>query len=162
MMTDQEQELVSRMWKELSSSPFVMLGLAGAREAHAQPMTAFFDKDSGPIYFFTSADNSLIGALVGSPRAVVTYSAKGHDLFATLHGTLQVSNDQAVIDHFWNSRIAAWFPRGRTDPSLTLLRFDPDNSEIWEASGSVGGFFSRLMGRDPRAKAEEKVAQVAL
>ncbi len=30
--------------------------------------------------------------------------------------------------------VAAWFPEGKDDPELTLLRLEPDDAEVWIAN----------------------------
>jgi len=128
------QEMKEKFWDALEDSPFVMLGLAGVDEAHTQPMTAQFDDDlPNRIYFYTNRQNRLIAALAQSHRAVFAYSAKGHDLFASVHGTLEVDNDPAVIDKFWSPVVSAWYEKGKEDPDLVLLRFDLGEAQIWKA-----------------------------
>ena len=48
-------EIEARFWKALKSDMTVMLGLAGGRDGHAQPMTAQLGESDGrgPIWFFT-------------------------------------------------------------------------------------------------------------
>ncbi|WP_380875140.1 general stress protein [Sphingomonas sp. DBB INV C78] len=157
-----EAEIEARFWKDLKASPFLMIGLVGAADAHAQPMTAFFDDDHGPIYFFTSRDNNLVSKLTQSHHAIANYVAKDHDLFASVHGHLNVETNAAVIDHFWNSRIASWYEGGRDDPKLALLRLDTERAEIWLGASSFGAAIKRLLGRDPKADYAGKVAEVQL
>ena len=128
-------ELKEAFWDELEDSPFVMLGLSGVAQSHAQPMTAQFDEDiPNTLFFFTGRDNSMVQALSQSHDAVVNYVAKGHDLFACVHGTLTVDQDPKTIDKFWSPMVAAWFEGGREDPSLTLMRFDAGPAEIWRST----------------------------
>jgi general stress protein 26 len=49
-------------------------------------------------------------------RAIATFASKGHDLFATLHGSVSLDNDRAVIDRLWNRFVAAWYEGGKDDP----------------------------------------------
>lgn len=135
-----EVELKSLFWNELSDSPFVMLGLEGVEDSRTRPMTAQIDvpegadkDEGGEIYFFASKSESLVKALGDSHRAVATYAAKGHKLFAHIHGTISQSNNRAVIDRLWNPIIASWYKDGKTDPDLALLRFDTDTANIWKA-----------------------------
>lgn len=135
-----EQELKSLFWKELGSSPFVMLGLQGVDDSRTRPMTAQVDvpegadkKDGGPIYFFASKSESLVKSLGSGHRAVATYAAKGHDLFAHIHGTLVETTDRAVVDRLWNPIIASWYKDGKDDADLALLRFDTDSANLWKA-----------------------------
>lgn len=157
-----DAEIEGRFWKELKSNPVLMIGLVGASEAHAQPMTAFFDGDQGPIWFFTARDNNLVAKLSQSHHAIANYVAKGHDLFASVHGRLTIENDPAVIDRFWNSHVAAWYEGGRQDPKLALLRLDTDHAEIWLNASSVATAVKAMLGRDPKADYKDKVAEVSL
>lgn len=155
-------EIEAKFWKELNATPVLMIGLVGAEDAHAQPMTAFFDKDHGPLYIFTSRDNGLVQKLAQSHNAIANFVGKGRDLFATIHGRLSVDNDPATIDKYWNSQIAAWYEEGRQDPKITLLRFDADQAEIWLNASSIGAALKSLLGRDPKQDYQGKVAEVSL
>jgi general stress protein 26 len=140
-MTETEYKLESRLWKALKDDRTVMLGLAGVEEGHSQPMTAqiLHDEDErGPIWFFTSTDSDLVKALTDSHRAVVHFSSKGHDLFASLHGMLTLDNNRQVIDQLWNSFIAAWYEGGKDDPKLQLLRLDPERAQVWLNENNCG------------------------
>jgi general stress protein 26 len=135
-----EVELKALFWEELQDSPFVMLGLIGVEDSRTRPMTAQVDvpeggdaKDGGEIYFFASKSESLVQAIDGGHRAVATYAAKGHKLFAHVHGDLSISNDRAVIERLWNPIVASWYKDGKDDPDLALVRFDTDKAEIWKA-----------------------------
>ena len=157
------QELEAKFWKSLGSDMTVMLGLDGAEDGHTRPMTAQFENDQGPIWFFTSRDNELVHALSGSgDRAISSFVSKGHDLFATIHGSLSVDNDRATIDRLWNSFVAAWYEGGKDDPKLVLLRLDPEKAQIWENGSSIIAGIKMLFGRDPKQDYKDKVAEVSL
>ena len=157
-----DAEIEARFWKELKASPFVMLGLNGSREAHGQPMTAFFEGEQGPLWFFTTNDNTLVAALSGTHDAIANYVGKGHDLFAAIYGSLSVDNDRATIDRLWNSYVEAWFEGGKNDPKLTLLRLDTTKAELWLGGSSIGAAVMRLFGRDPKQDYKDNRAEVAL
>jgi general stress protein 26 len=139
-----------------------MLGLHGVERAHPRPMTAQFDEDRAPIWFFTSNDSELVRALGAGSRAIATFAAKDHDLFATMHGILSLDNNRANIDRFWNRFVAAWFPGGKEDPKLALLRFDAEGAEIWLDDSSFLAGIKLLLGADPKEEYKDKVAEVSL
>jgi general stress protein 26 len=156
------QELETKFWKALKSDMTLMLGLNGLEDGHTRPMTAQLDGDRGPIWFFTTNETLLAKDLSKGSRAIATFTSKGHDLFATIHGDLRVDNDRAVIDRLWNSHVAAWYPGGKTDPLLTLLRLDAESAEIWlDASGFVAGV-KALFGVDPKESYKDNMAKVSL
>jgi general stress protein 26 len=157
-----DTEIEAKFWKELKSSPFVMLGLNGSAEAHGQPMTAQFEGEGGPLWFFTTKDNGLVQALQESQEAIANYVSKGHDLFASVHGTLSVDRNEATIDRLWNPHVAAWYEGGREDPKLALLRLDTTKAMLWLGGTSIGAAILRLLGRDPKADYKDNIAEVTL
>lgn len=161
-----DREIEDKFWSELKDSPFIMLGVEGTRDGATQPMTAVFqdeDRDAGLLWIFTAKDHDLTRAMGQSNRAIGSYSAKGHDLFASLRGTLQVVDDQQTVDRLWNAFIAEWY-EGKDDPKLALVRFDVENAKIWlsDSEGFMKPALNKLLGRKPEAGMEEKVAEVSL
>lgn len=158
-----QAEIKTKFWKALKSDMTVMLGLAGADDAHTRPMTANIEgDDKGPIWFFSSTESELVGKSKRARKGVMNFASKGHHVFAAVHGTLQVDNDREVIDRLWNRYVAAWYEGGKDDPKLALLRFDPSEAEIWiDASSMVAGI-KMLLGIDPKDDYKDKVAKVKL
>ena len=114
------QELETKFWQALKSDMTMMVGLDGVEDGHARPMTAQVDGAQGPIWFFTAKDTEIVRRLKEGNRAIATFSSKGHDLFATVHGSLHLDNDRRNIDRLWNRFVAAWFEGGKDDPKLAL------------------------------------------
>jgi len=156
------QELEAKFWKALKSDMTMMLGLDGVEDGHARPMTAQAEGDRGPIWFFTSNDNALVQKLGKGNRAIATFTSKGHDLFATLHGSLKLDNDRAAIDRLWNRYVAAWYEGGKDDPKLALLRLDAERAEIWLDASSLVAGIKMLFGADPKQDYKDKVAEIHL
>ena len=155
-------ELEDKLWKAIDSDRTMMLGLDGVEDGHARPMTAQIEGHKGPIWFFTSKENSLVRQNGIADRAIATFASKGHDLFATIHGSLSVSTDRAAIDRLWNRFVAAWYEGGKDDPKLALLRLDPESAEIWENATGIYPAIKLLLGADPKKEYSEKVATVSL
>ena len=163
MNTDAEIE--AKFWKTLKGDRVGMLALTGVEEGHSQPMTAQVlheDDVLGPIFFFTSKDTDLVRNMGDSHRAALHFSAKGHDLFASVHGELSLDNDRATIDKLWNTFVAAWFEGGKDDPKLQLVRLDPDHAQVWLNENSAIAAVKLLLGRDPKKEYAGKTADVRL
>jgi general stress protein 26 len=79
-----------------------------------------------------------------------------------MHGNLSLDNKRANIDRFWNRFVAAWFPGGKEDPKLALLRFDAEGAEIWLDDSSFLAGIKLLLGADPKEEYKDKVAEVSL
>ena len=144
-----DREIEENFWKALKGSPFLMLGIDGARDGATQPMTANFedqDREEGVLWIFTANDHDLTHAMGQSNRAIASYSAKGHDLFASLRGTLRIDNDRATIDRLWSPIVAEWY-EGKDDPKMALVRFDVEDAKIWlsDVEGFLKPAFNKLL-----------------
>jgi len=129
-------------WEAFAESPFIMMRLDGS-SGHAKPMTAQLDNDAThAIWFFTTRDNR-IGR---GGKAMGQMVSKDHQVFACLSGTLVEETDRSVWDRHWDSAAKAWFPEGRDDPNVTMLRFDIDDAEVWVADLTISGKLKLLTG----------------
>ena len=158
------QELTEKFWKSLHTDRTFMLGVDGAENGHFRPMTAITEHEhTGPIWIFTAKDTAVAKAVKDmKKRAMAAYSSKGHDLFATIHGTIELDMDREMIEKLWNPFIAAWFEEGKDDPKLALLRFEAQRGEIWLNENSLLAGVKMLLGADPKEEYQDKVAKVAL
>jgi general stress protein 26 len=156
-------ELEAKFWKALHSDMTMMLGIEGVDDGHMRPMTAqLLEGEAGSIWFFTSRDSVLVRELAPESRAVASFVAKGHDLFASVHGSLAIETDRAILDRLWNGFVAAWFEGGKDDPRLALLRLDPDHGEVWLSGSSLAAGMRMLFGLDPKRHYRDQVAKVDL
>lgn len=127
-----QAEMQDRLWKEIAKGRTGMLGLVGdAHTQHFQPMTAFAEAETGDIWFFTRRDTDLARAVAEGAEAMYVIQTKDQELHACIGGRLTLSHDQVRIDKYWNAVVAAWYPNGKDDPQLTLLRLDARDAQVW-------------------------------
>jgi general stress protein 26 len=158
-----QAEIEAKLWKALKSDRVVMLGLAGVAEGHAKPMSAQIEgEEGGPIWFFTAKDTDMVRAMDGRHRAVAHFAAKGHDIFASLHGELELVDDRAAVDRLWNRFVAAWYEGGKDDPQLQLMRFEPESAQVWLNENQLLTGVKLVLGIDPKQDYEKKVAHLEL
>ena len=125
-------------WDHLKKSNTGLLGL-DRPGYHAQPMTAFREEETGIIWFFTRDDTDLArDASVAGQSAMFHYGSKDQTVWACIHGDLSVhGQDREIIDRYWNPVLAAWYPGGKDDPHLTILRFDAGDGRVWVSEGGL-------------------------
>ena len=163
-MTD-AQKIEDTFWKSLRSDMTVMLVLCDAADDRSRPMTAQIDGDAdiGPVYFFGGKDSSLYQNLGATPaKAEFTLVPKGHALFAAVEGELSVCHDNAVLERLWNPFVAAWYPGGKDDSNLVLLKMDVGEAKVWLNSNSLVAGIKMLLGVDPKKDNADKVATLNL
>lgn len=117
-----------RLWKELGRHRQGMLGVVGGAPHHFQPMTQFNEPEARTIWFFTRTDTDLVHQIDEGKAMFVIQDDKFQ---ACIGGRLHLDPDRSKIDAFWNPMVAAWYPDGKDDPRLALLRFDLEDAELW-------------------------------
>ena len=53
-------------------------------------------------------------------------------------GFLVAVGTSLLVERLWKEPWKVWFPRGKSDPSIAILRFDADHGELWDAAGLRG------------------------
>ena len=118
-----------KLWDEIERHQIGMLGLMNVASRRMQPMTAFVERDREQIWFFTRTDTELARHIVDAREATFVFQHK--DLQACISGELSLEHDEARIAKYWNAVVAAWHPRGRDDPQLTMMRLRCRDAEVW-------------------------------
>lgn len=142
-----DRKIQEEFWHAFEDSPFIMMRLEGA-QGHAEPMTAALDRDAHHAIWFYCARGNRIAS---GGRAMGQFASKGHDVFACLAGSLTEETDHAVFDQHWSNPVEAWFPGGKTDPQVMMMRFDIEDAEVWTADLSLKGKVKLLTGSEIRA-----------
>ena len=151
-------ELKKKFWKALADSPFLFLQRDSDPDG-AVPMTAQLDKEANSeIWFFTTKDHHL--AQMGP--ATATFIGKGHEMFARFTGTLSEETSRERLEKQWSQIVEAWFPGGKDDPNLIMLRMDLGKAEIWNSDLGFVDNAKMLMGFDVRKDAREEHTETAL
>ncbi len=146
------KELKDKFWVALAKSPFVFL--TRDSDPHgAVPMTAQLDKNADSvIWFFTGRDRPL----ASGGAATATFAANDHQLFARFSGVLTEETSPERLDQFWSPIIDAWFPKGKDDPNLLLLRMDLGQAEIWNSDLGLIDNLKMLLGFDSRVESQNE------
>ena len=116
---------------------------------HTRPMANQKAEKAGTLWFFTEKDGSVAGNVRANPRLSLGYASSG--AYATVSGVGKVVGDRAKISELWSDDVKAWFPKGKTDPNLVLLRVDPEMGEFWTfpsapISQAIGYVKAKLTG----------------
>jgi general stress protein 26 len=124
---------IAQLWDEIDSTRMVMLG-SPDHSQHMQPMAPQSAREEKAIWFFTRIDSDIAKAAANS--GIVHMCLVTDDYQACLDGELRTMYSRDHIERYWSSMVEAWFPGGKDDAELTMLRFTPRTAEIWASTGS--------------------------
>lgn len=132
-MTEQtltQQDVVER----LRRADLAMLTTAlpdGSLLSH--PMSIQGVSESVDVWFFLALDGGQAEALRGDPHVNLAVSEAGSWL--SVAGRAAIVEDRAVIDELRNEQAREYFPDGKEDPNLGLLRVSGDSAQFWGLPG---------------------------
>ena len=89
-------------------------------------------------------------------------SAKGHDLFARFDGNLVEETSRKRLDQHWSNMIEAWFPGGKDDPNLLMMRMELGQAKIWDSDLGLIGTAKMMLGMDTRKEGQDHQVETAL
>ncbi len=101
-----------------------------------RPMTTVQKQFDGTLWFFTSKTSPPAQDVLSKPSVGVQYVDHGKDLYVSLSGEASLDHDRNRIDGFWSPMVKAYFPDGKDDPDLVLLRIDVHKAEYWDVNES--------------------------
>ncbi|WP_083257261.1 pyridoxamine 5'-phosphate oxidase family protein [Arcticibacter eurypsychrophilus] len=99
----------------------------------SRPMYTFPIKDDSLIWMFARKSAQKTIEIAQNPHVILNYSDTEKGLYITVNGLATISTDMVKVEELWSDRYKTWFPYGKTDPDLCLLRIEPDKAEYWDS-----------------------------
>lgn len=132
-------------------------------DLHSRPMSSNGDIDEdGDIWFFTNATSHKVSEITKLPKVNVSFADTDNQRYISVTGTAQIVRDRAKIDELWRPEFKIWFPEGKDDPEIALLRVALEKAEYWDSPSSTIGYAlsfvsSLVTGKEPDLGENRKV-----
>ena len=132
-------------------------------DLHSRPMSSNGDIDTdGDIWFFTNASSHKVSEITKLPKVNVSFADPENQRYISVSGSAQLVRDQAKIDELWRPEFKIWFPKGKDDPEVALLRVTLEKAEYWDSPSSTISYAlsfvsSLVTGKQPDLGENKKV-----
>lgn len=103
---------------------------------HSRPMAVAEVDDRGVVWFVTAKDSAKTHEVSTDARCSVTGQKDG--IYVSLSGRLDVVNDRERVRSLWKEAWKVWFPEGKEDPNICLMRLTTEVGEYWDNRGANG------------------------
>ena len=120
----------------LESFDTAMLITRHGDECHARPMAVAGIDGPNTVWFVTSIDSPKVEEIRKDARVSATFQESRK--FIGLSGTAEIVQDRGRIDAMWKETWKVWFPNGKEDPSIALIRVNVEDAELWDNAGGKG------------------------
>lgn len=99
----------------------------------------------GDLWFAAGCDSDKAAQIQANPQVNVAYAAPARDIYVSVAGRASLVHDRAKIDQVWSPRMQAYFPGGKDDPDLCLIRVEAHSAEYWDGHGKRLGEVLHLL-----------------
>ncbi|MBC5991745.1 pyridoxamine 5'-phosphate oxidase family protein [Pontibacter cellulosilyticus] len=104
----------------------------------SRPMRTQEVKEDGVLWFFTGYQSGKSHEINDNDAHVnLSYSNPDDELYVSVSGRATLTKDKQKIDELWNPALKAWFPNGKDDPNVGLIKVTIDKAEYWDAPNST-------------------------
>jgi general stress protein 26 len=159
--TNKQLEKISDMIEDIRIAMLTTVDEQG--NLVSRPMAALQVDENGTVWFFTQRSSPKVDQIDNNTNKVnLSFADVSDASYVSVSGTAQEFDDRAKIDELWNPQAKAWFPKGKDDPDLTLLKVHIDMAEYWDSTDStMVRFFQQaaavITGNPPKMGENEKV-----
>ena len=156
------QDQVDKLWAMIKDTQIAMLTSEDGGHLRARPMAASQTSFDGTLWFFTRASAHKVAEVKQDEHVGVTYAEPAKQNYVSLSGTATLVTDKVAIDEHWSEVLRTWFPKGKEDPDVALLKVTITQAEYWDAPNSkmlhaYGYVKAALTGTPPSPGGNEKV-----
>lgn len=107
-------------------------------DLHSRPMSLNSEVDeAGNLWYFTSADSHKVSELERTPKCNVSFANPDDHRYVSITGTAELVRDRNKIEELWKPELKAWFPDGKDQADLALLRVGIEKAEYWDSPGGT-------------------------
>ncbi|WP_018477855.1 pyridoxamine 5'-phosphate oxidase family protein [Pontibacter roseus] len=103
----------------------------------SRPMRNQQIKEDGVIWFFTGYESGKSHEIKQDAHVNLSYAKPSDNLYVSVSGRASLVKDRAKIEELWNPALKAWFPEGKEDPNIALIKVTIDKAEYWDSPNSA-------------------------
>ncbi len=141
----QDQEAIKKLKSLAGDIRFCMYTTYKDGKIHSKPMTPQDIDADGNVWFFASKKDNALGLDLAKEDVMLIYSDAGDSTYLSVSGSAAIVEDEAKKDELWNPMVKAWFPGGKGDPDLIMIRVTTEEAAYWDSGSSkMVVFFSML------------------
>lgn len=103
----------------------------------SRPMYALKPDEAGDLWFFTRSASPKVSEFGAEGHVNLAFAHPGKQHYVSVSGRAELVRDKRIIDEKWAEPMRTWFPDGKDDPQLALVRVHPQSGEYWDSPSSA-------------------------
>ena len=153
----------AKLWDMIKTVEVAMLVTEDGEHLRSRPMAMSQKQFDGNLWFFTRASSHKVTEVEQDQRVNLSFAHPGKQDYVSVSGRATLVRDPAAISNHWSEAVRVWFPKGKDDPDIALLKVDVQQAEYWDAPSSTmlhayGYVKAVVSGESPRPGGHGTVA----
>ena len=145
----------AKLWDLIKAVGTAMMVTEDGEHLRSRPMALSQTDFDGTLWFFTHASAHKVAEVGQEHRVNLAFAHPGKQDYASVSGLASLVQDRAAIDEHWSEITRTWFPKGKDDPDLALIKVAVQQAEYWDAPSSTmlhayGYVKAALTGQPPQ------------
>ena len=125
------EEAIEKL-KELAEGKMCLFCTKENGNLESRPMAAAQVDASGDIWFFSPKSSDKNRQVEADPEAYLMFMESDKQHYLSLTTQVSIVEDQQKVDELWNVFLKGWFPGGKQDPEISLLRASVVSGHYWD------------------------------
>lgn len=127
LATDEELKTIAELVK--ASKIALLTTRSEHGDLHSRPLATQEVEFTGELWFFTQDPSEKVSDILVNPQVNAAFeSGKG---YLSIAGNAELVHDRSKVDEYWSPAVEAWFPEGKDDPTVALIKVRPVSAEFW-------------------------------
>ena len=136
-MAESTTDDAAKLWSMIKDVRFAMLVTDDDGALRGRPMAAVDRDFDGTLWFFTRASSHKVTEVNQDHRINLSYADPSRQNYVSISGHATVVRDAAEVARHWSEGVRTWFPKGKDDPDIALLKVRVEQGEYWDAPSST-------------------------
>jgi general stress protein 26 len=128
----------------------------------SRPMATQNREFDGDLWFFTSKNSGKISSIQNDQHVNVAFADPDDQRYVSVSGRAEIVSDRQKISELWSPAMQTWFPKGKDDPQISLIRVRAESAEYWDSPSSaivhlIGFAKAMITGERPHPGENERM-----
>jgi general stress protein 26 len=133
-MTTSPEKHLQELLEDFDVAMFVTQTADG--QLRSRPMVLADVEADGTLWFLTQRGSPKMDEIAQDSQ--VNVALQSSMKYVSLSGRAAPTHDRSKLEEVWNDSWKVWFPGGKDDPGLMLVKVSGETGEYWDNSGSSG------------------------
>jgi general stress protein 26 len=127
---------------EVHTCMFITSGKSS--RSNTRPMAVIDVDAQGNLWFFAQKSSNKVKDIEEQTQVQLVFAHPSRSVFIAIQGRASVETNRNYIDEKWTPLVKAWFPEGKEDPDICLIKVKPDEAHYWSVEGSKAGAMVKI------------------